>query len=168
MRLHNAMIALQSHLVLDRYGSEAVAFQRCIETKLEEIGDPNISWEMDSGDVGFVRGLAGVRREFLVVRHRKFGEYAVLFSARAHGTALHTAWLVMTSPRISSGLRRMVRRDDASESRLSIAAELDLFDCMDLEAFLGVTRLAFKYAVREVTGDKGNDDPLMLAFHASE
>jgi len=162
------MIAQQSHLVLDKYGSEAVEFHRSIETKLEEIGDPNISYEMDSADVGFVRGLAGVRREFLVVRHRKFGEYAVLISGKAHGTALHVAWMIMTSARLSSDLRRMVRRDDASASRFSIAAELDLFDCMDLEAFLGVARLAFKYAVREVTGDKGDDGSLMFAFHGSE
>jgi len=39
---------------------------------------------------------------------------------------------------------------------------------MDLEAFVGVARLAFKYAVRELTGDKGDDAPLMLALHASE
>jgi hypothetical protein len=162
------MIAQQSHLVLDKYGSEAVEFHRCIETKLEEISDPNISWEMDSADVGFVRGLAGVRRDFLVVRHRKFGEYAVLISAKAHGTALHVAWMIMTSPRLANDLRRMVRRDDASASRFSIAAELDLFDCMDLEAFLGLARLAFKYAVREVTGDKGDDGSLMFAFHGSE
>jgi len=168
MRLHTGMIAQQSHLVLDKYGSEAVEFHRCIETKLEEIGDPNISWEMDSADVGFVRGLAGVRRDFLVVRHRKFGEYAVLISARSHGTSLHVAWMIMTSARLSSDLRRMVRRDDASIPRFSIAADLDLFDCMDLEAFVGVARLAFKYAVRELTGDKGDDAPLMLALHASE
>ena len=168
MRLHNAMIAEQWHMVLDHYGSEAVEFHRCVETKLEEIGDPNIFCEVDSADVGFVRGLAGVRRDFLVVRHRKFREYAVLISARAHGTALHVAWLIMTSPRLANDLRRMVRRDEASGSRFAIAAELDLFDCIDLQAFVGVARLALKYAMREVTGDKGDDDPLMLAFHGSE
>ncbi|NNK49852.1 MAG: hypothetical protein HKP01_13340 [Gemmatimonadetes bacterium] len=168
MRLHNAMIAEQSHLVLDKYGTEAVEFHRCVETKLEEIGDQNITWGMDSADVGFVRGLTGVRRDFLVVRHQEFREYSVLISARAHRTALHVAWLIMTSPRLANDLQRVLRRDEASAPRFEVGAELDLFDCMDLQAFVGVARLALKYAVRELTGDRGNDDPLMLAFHGSK
>ena len=168
MKLHNAMIAEQAHMVLDNFGGEVVEFHRRVEAKLAEIGDQNISWRMDSADVGFLRALAGVRRHFLVVQHRKFGEYAVLISARAHGTALHVAWMIMTAPRLANDLRRVVRRDEASDPRFVVGAELDLFDCMDLQAFVGVSRLALKYAVREVTGDKGDDDPLMLAFHGSE
>ena len=132
MRLHNAMIAEQSHMVLDNFGGEVVEFHRRVEAKLEEIGDQDISWRMDSADVGFLRALAGVRRHFLVVQHRKFGEYAVLISAQAHGTALHVAWMIMTAPRLANDLRRVVRRDEASGPRFVVGAELDLFDCMDL------------------------------------
>ncbi len=168
MRLHNAMIAEQSNLILDNYGTEAVDFHRFVEMKLEEIGDQDISWSMTSADVSFLRGLAGVRHDFLVVRHRQFEEYAALISARAHGTALHVAWLIMTAPRLANDFRRLRRRDEASGPRFAIGAELDLFDCMGLQAFVGITRLALKYAVREVTKDNKEDDSLTLAFDALE
>lgn len=168
MRIHNAMVAEQSHVVLDRFGHEVVGFYRSVERKLEEIGDENVSCHMDSLESGLLRALTGGRRNYLVVEHRRFREYSVLISARSHGTALHLAWMIMTAPRLVNDLRRVLRKDSASGTRFEIGAELDLFDLVDMQAFVGITRLALKYAIREVTNDKTDPDSLLLTFDSTE
>ena len=50
------------------------------------------------------------------------------------------------------------------EARFDIGGELDVFDVMDLKAFIGITRLALKQAIRELT----DDDELVLELDAAE
>ena len=161
MKLRDYMIVDQSHTVLDGLGREAVGLHLAIERKLMSIAAPELSWHMETADTGFFRALSGKRRDILVIEHRRLREYAVLILPRAHGTVLHVAWMVLVTPRVVNDMRRAVRIDTDSESRFEIGAELDVFDVADLKAFAGITRLALKHAVRELTDDDADDEMLL-------
>jgi len=153
VKLRELLIAEQAHSVLDRVGREAVGLSLAVERHLRSIGDPAISWRMETAETGFLRALAGKRRDVLVVEHARLREYVVVISARAHGRVLHVAWMVLLTPRLAGDLRRLVRFEAEAGGRFDIGAELDVFDAMDLKAFLGITRLALRQAIREITDD---------------
>ena len=153
MRLHELMIADQAHSV-HGLGHEVVGLHLAVERRLRSFGDPEISWRMDTAETSFVRALAGKRRDMLVIEHSRLREYAVLISSRAHGRILHVAWMILVTPRLASDLRRVVRFEAEPGARFDIGAELDVFDVMDLKAFIGITRLALKQAIRELTDDE--------------
>jgi hypothetical protein len=148
------MIAEQAHSVLDAAGGEVVGLHLAVERHLRSIGDPAVAFRMETAETGFLRALAGKRRDVLVIRHARLREYVVLISARAHGRVLHVAWMVLLTPQLAGDLRRLVRFEVEAGARFDIGAELDVFDVMDLKAFLGITRLALRQAIREITDDK--------------
>jgi hypothetical protein len=124
---------------------------------------------METGDTGFFRAMLGKRRHFLRIEHGRFKEHVVLVSARSHGTALFVSWLLLAVPRLANDLQRALRPSADSESRFDIGAELDVLDAIDLNAFLAVTRLALRTAIRELTNvvdDEGND--MVLGVQGAE
>lgn len=158
MKLRDSWIPDQSHTVLDGLGDDTVAFYLAAERKLSAIGDPQICWQMQSGETGFFRALLGKRRDLLVINNKNFPEYNVLLAARAHGTALHVAWMVLIEPRLAKDLRRAIQVGAEPGTRFEIGSEMDAIDLMDLRAFLGVTRMVFKDAIRTLTDQEPDDD----------
>jgi hypothetical protein len=148
------MIADQAYTVIDGAGQEVVGLHLAVERHLRSIGDPDIFWRMETAETGFLRALAGKRRDVLVIEHARLREYVVLISARAHGRVLHVAWMVLLTPRLAGDLRRLVRFEAEPGTRFDIGAELDVFDVMDLKAFIAITRLALRQAIREITDDE--------------
>ena len=59
MKLDESMITEQSHMLLDGFGHEVVGLHLAIERRLRSIGDPEISWRMETAETGFFRALAG-------------------------------------------------------------------------------------------------------------
>ena len=149
------MIVEQNHRVIDRLGHEALGLQLSVERKLAAIGDPQISWREETAETGFFRALIGKRRDVLVIAHARLREYLVLIVCRAHGTVLHVGWMVVVTPRLANDLRRAVRLDVEPGTRFEVGGDLDLFDVMDLKAFIGTTRLALNHAIREVAERDG-------------
>jgi hypothetical protein len=162
MLIRDAWIPEQSHTVLDGLGGEVVGFHDAAERKLSAIGDPEISWRMETGETGFFRALLGKRRDLLVISHKNFPEYNVLLAARAHGTTLHVAWMLRVEPRLAKDLRRALRIDAEPGTRFEIGSEMDTIDLMDFRAFLGITRLVLKHAVRELTDREPDPDESSL------
>lgn len=154
MKLTELMITDQVHNVLDGVGREAVGLQLAVERRLRSIGDPDISFRMETAETGFLRALAGKRRDVMLIEHARLREYVVLISAQARGRALHVAWMFLLTPRVSSRLRRIVRFDVEPDERSEVGVQLDVFDVLDLKAFIGITRLALRQAIREITNDE--------------
>ena len=161
MKLHDSMIAEQAHTLLDGFGHEVVGLHLAVERKLKAIGAPHITWRMDTGETGFFRALAGKRRDLLVIEHERFCEFAVLISAHGLGKVLHVAWMVLVTARLASDVRRLFRFETEPGQRFEIGAELDVFDVMDLKAFIGISRLALRQAIRDVTDDETAAGALM-------
>jgi len=157
MRLYEAMIADQSCVLLDGLGQEAVGLFLAVERKLAAMAAPDVTWRMATADTGLVQAFLGKRRDLLVIEHRRLREYAVLISCRAYGAVLHVAWMVLVTPRLANDLHRALRFNTDRGSRFEIGAELDVFDVADLKAFIGITRLALRAAIRELTDDEPDD-----------
>ena len=160
MKLLESMTIEESHATLDGLGREGVGLYLTLERKLSSIGAPGISWRMDTAAAGFFSALAGKRRDVLVIEHAQFREYAVLIAAREHGTVLHVAWLLVVTPRLLNDLRRAVQIDTEPGVRFEIGAELRALELLDLKAFVGITKLGLKYAIRQLTDEEPNDEAL--------
>ena len=168
MKLRELMIADQTHTVIDGAGHDVVGLHLAVERRLRAIGDPEISWRMETAETGFLRALAGKRRDVLLITHSRLNEYVVLISARGHGRVLHVAWMILLTPRLSGDLQRLVRFEAEPGARFDIGAQLDLFDVLDLRAFVGVSRLALRQAIREVTDDQAGTEELMSEAEQQE
>lgn len=156
MKLRDYMIADQRSELLDGLGHEAVGLILGVEERLKGIGAPGLRWRMESVEHGLLRALMGKRRDFLVVESTEavLGEYKVLISARAVGTALHITWVLAATPRLGNDIRRAVSLGVDKESRYDIGSEMDLLDQWELDGFIRVTRLALKKAVADLTDDE--------------
>jgi hypothetical protein len=150
MKLHEMMIAEQFDTLLEGLGQEAVGLQLGVERRLAAIGAPGVSWGMESGETGFFRALAGRRRDLLCIDYHRLPEYRVLISARPFGSVLHVSWFLFVSPKIGKDIRRAFRLGAEPGKRFEVGAELDFFDLCDLNAFVGLTKLALRAAIREL------------------
>jgi hypothetical protein len=162
VKIQDCMISDQAYTLLDGLGQHEVGLHLAVERKLKAIGDPEITSTTASGETGFFRALFGKRRDLLVIRNSRFSEYAVLIAARAHGTALHVAWMVLVQPRLVRDVRRALQVDAEPGARFAIGAELDAIDLMDVRGFFAVTRLALKHAIRELTDQEPEEDDLYV------
>ncbi len=153
MKLSDHQIAEQSHQILEGLGDEALGLLAAVERNLAIVAAPDIAWEMQSVDTGFLRSLAGRRRDFLIVEHTKFKEYLVLIAARKFGTVLQASWLLVASPRLSNQAVRAMRLTADAKGRHDIGSELTVLQTMDLDAFIGITRLCFRKAIAEFIRD---------------
>ena len=161
MKLVEAMTAEQLHATLDGLGREEVGLPLAIERKLSSIGAPGINWRMDTAETGFLTALRGKRRDVLVIEHQRFREHTVLIAARAHGTVLHVAWLLMVAPRLLNDLRRAVQLDAEPGARFDIEAEMTPIELMDLKAFIGISKLALRHAIQQLS-DRDQDNANFL------
>src|SRR5262249_28935344 len=139
MKIHDGWITDQTHMILDGLGHEVVGFRMAVEQKLSAIGDPEISWRMESGETGFFRALTGKRRDLLVITNERFPEYNVILAARAHGCALHVAWMVLVEPKFAKDVRRALRAYPEPGTRFEIGSEMDAIDMLDFRAYLGIS-----------------------------
>jgi hypothetical protein len=151
MKLDDGMIAEQFDTLLEGLGQEAVGLHLAVERRLAALGAPGVSWGMESGDTGFIRALAGRRRDLLCIDYDRLPEYRVLISARPFGSLLQVSWFLFVSPRIGKDIRRALRVGAEPGKRFEVGAELDLFDLSDLNAFVGATKLELRAAIRELT-----------------
>ena len=157
MNIQKYTIAEQMNTLLDGLGDEEVGLYSAVERKLAAIAAPDVTWRTETGDTGFLRALVGRRRYQLQIEHARFTEYVVVVSARTYGTVLHVSWLLLAAPRLLNDIRRTLRLGADRESRFDIGAELDDFDILDLEAFVAVTRLALRTAIRELSDVAGDE-----------
>jgi len=158
MNIKDYMIADSSNTLLDAVGHEFVGLYDAVERKLKAVGAPEVMWRMETGETSFLRALCGKRRDFLWIEHARLREHVVLIGAHRYGTALHVSWLLLARPRLVNDIRRALNVDANGESRFDIGAELDVFDTLDLDAFLAVTRLALRTAMRELVNTDREED----------
>lgn len=160
MKLHEMMIAEQSDTLLEGRGQEAVGLQLAVERRLAAIGAAGVSWGMESGETGFFRALTGKRRDLLCIDFDRLPEHRVLIAARPFGTALHVTWCLFVSARFGKDIRRALRLGAEPGTRFDVGSELDLFDLFDLNAFVAVTKLALRGAVRELVDSEDENRDL--------
>ena len=160
MKLSGRFIVEQQHAVINHLGHEVVGLWLAVERNLHSVGDPQISWRMESSELGWVRSLlqASSRRDVLVVSHSRFREFSVAIFSRAHGRALHVSRTIYARPRFVNDLRRSLRLRSETATRYEIGGELDLHSVMDLRAFTNITRIILNEAIRDLTGQQFEEE----------
>lgn len=121
-----------------------------IQRKLAAYEVPGLSWKEESASTGFLKGLMGKRRDFLVVRSEQFPEWLVCIGARDYGRFLNIVWYLTTSPKFLNKMR------SAAAGEL-LVDELDVFDQQDVNAFASVTRMATVTATEEFAEQRNLD-----------
>ena len=106
------------------------------ETLITESKAPLIKMEKKAVSPGFIRGLLGVAREFLVItdhENNKLKQYQIFINARNYGNNLDIAWYLTYKPSIWQSIMSLMPFISLIPKTLS---DLDLFDQQDLRAYV--------------------------------
>jgi hypothetical protein len=162
------MVTLKEGKILDHW---ATMLEQChghdeellrkVEKHLEAFQAPGVSWKRESVSPGWLKGLRGKRRDFLLLTHAQFGDYLMCVGARDYGTTLDVSWHLL-----ASGKRAVMAALATSSSAGAIAAgvwakltrrALDVFDQQDLTAYVTIGHRAVLHAVDDLMGEQHLD-----------
>ncbi|MCP3995096.1 MAG: hypothetical protein GY722_08520 [bacterium] len=121
---------------------EGPGLLQAIQDKLGSFQAPGLSWKEEAASTGFLKGMMGKRRNFLVIRNEQFKEWLVCVSAQDYGAFLNVVWYMTTSPKFMNKVR-------SAGSGFIAVDSLDVFDQQDVEAYSSVTRMAVTAATEE-------------------
>ncbi len=169
----------------------AEAVLRNMEANLREAQAPEVTFERTSVAPGrsfilpgWVKGIIGKRRDFLVVRSGRFPRHLVVLNARDYGTLLDTSWYYLVQPVIPTMLLfgllvalvllwQLVSLNAAITGailalpglwflRLRRGRALDVFDEMDISAYLGVAQDAAEQAIDALSREEKIESSRLL------
>ena len=135
LTLKDAKIVQKWTTMLPNCAGEGSGIIQKVQAALKTVEAPGISWKEESASTGFLKGMMGKRRDFLVIRNEKFPEWLVCVGAQDYGKYLHVVWYLTAAPRLLNKMR------GAAAGEL-LVDELDVFDQQDVEAYASVTRMA--------------------------
>jgi len=124
---------------------------RAVERNLDAAKPPGVTWKRESVAPGWLKGLFGKRRDFLLVSNERFDEYLVCVNARDYGTYLDVAWYFTVAPKLLSKIAAIAPGGGW------LQRELDIFDSQDLGSYRAVTRVAVIEAVEALTEERKID-----------
>lgn len=149
--LKEAKILEQWAVVLERCQGEEEALLRSIEDNLKSFETPGMTWSRETVSPGWLKGLFGKKRDFLIVTHERFDDYTFYVYARDYGTLLDVSWFLAGSTK-----NPIVKAVENAAGYIPGSAifRLDVFDQQDLRAYAMVGKLAVQKAVEELRARK--------------
>lgn len=148
------MVTLKEGKILESWSGliadcrdEDESFFQSVERQLEQFEAPCVIWRRETVAPGWVKGLMGKRRDFVIVEHEQFVDFTFYISARPYGTLLSLCWYLAAAPR--SPLVKLAAHavDNLPGSALF---GLDLFDLEDLRSYVTVGHRAVRKAVEDL------------------
>ncbi len=148
--------------LLDGCSGHAEAIFQKVEAHLKAYNAPGLSWERESAAPGWIKGLLGKRRDYIILTHERFKDHLMAINARDYGTALDVVWYLVVGPR---GLRFWLRLWVLTFLTigfylLRVRVEprgFDVFDQQDFDAYVEVGRRSVIYAVEELMRERDMD-----------
>jgi hypothetical protein len=131
---------------------------QAVEGNLKAAEAPGVSWRRESVSPGWLKGLFGKRRDFLLVTHGRFDDYLMCVGARDYGTSLDVSWYLTGSTK--SALVRAVAEVPGVGVAAGIYAglkSLDVFDQQDLTAYVTVGHRSVRTAVEQLMVERKLD-----------
>ena len=150
MNLKDGKIVREWSTLLPECQAEAPGLVEAIKGKLAAYEAPGLSWKEESASTGFLKGMMGKRRDFLIVRSEQFPEWLVCIGAKDYGRFLNVVWYFTTSPKFLNKMRSAAAGD-------IFVDDLDVFDQQDVNAFAAVTRMATVTATEELAKKRDLD-----------
>jgi hypothetical protein len=152
------MVTLKDGKILDKWSTmifwcqgEEEGFLRAVEANLAAWQAPGVFWKRETVSPGWLKGLMGKRRDFLLVSHERFDDYTFFVSARDYGTSLDISWYLAASQK--NALAKLA----VSYVPGSALFNLDVFDQQDLTAYVTVGHRAVRMAVEDLLQKKHLD-----------
>ncbi len=109
-----------------------------VEGRIRAQEAPGVATKRESVAPGWIKGLFGKRRDYLIVTNERFDEFMLCVGARDYGKNLDIAWYLTASPKLFG---KSVAAGDV---------DLDVFDKQDLRAYVTIAHHAVLDAVEDV------------------
>lgn len=159
------MVTLKDGKILDKWSTmltncrgEEEGLVRAVEANLAAFEAPGVSWTRETVSPGWLKGLMGKKRDFLLVSHERFDDYTFFVSARDYGTSLDVSWYLATSPKGAMGKVIQQAANLVPGSAIFGALfSMDVFDQQDLNAYVTVGHRAVRKAVEDLLKKKNLD-----------
>lgn len=148
------MVTLKEGKILDNWATmlehchgEEEGLLRAVEANLSAFQAPGVTWSRETVSPGWLKGLFGKKRDFLIVTHERFDDYTFFVSARDYGTSLDISWYLAGSTK-----NPLVKLASQAAGYIPGSAifNLDVFDQQDLRAYVTVGHRAVRKAVEEL------------------
>ncbi len=154
------MITLTEGKIIDQWSTmiaqchgHSEALLQGVEANLKASeAPPGVNWKRESVAPGWLKGLFGKRRDFLLVSNERFDDYLMCIGARDYGTALDVSWYLTGSAKSA-----VVKALSQAGGGLFIALPLDVFDPQDLAAYVTVGHHAMLKAVEDLMRERKLD-----------
>ncbi len=152
------MITLKEGKILDQWSTlmeqcqgHAEGLLQAVESNLKRHEAPGVTWKRESVAPGWLKGLFGKRRDYLLLTHERFDDYLMCVGARDYGTNLDVSWY------LTGSTKSVLVRALAQVPGVGVAAgmygllhSLDVFDQQDLTAYVTVGHHSVLDAVEEL------------------
>jgi hypothetical protein len=136
--------------LLDHCQGEDEGIFRLVAETLRDYRAPGVTWSRQSVVTGFWKGLAGKRRDFVVVRNQRFRDYLIAIGARDYGSSLDVSWYLLESAHgIVVRILAKVPFVGMILRALGLYGDLDVFDQQDLRAWVTVGHRSVRKSVGE-------------------
>lgn len=145
------MVTLKDGKIIDSWATlleqcqgEEEGLLRAVKDHLDTFQAPGVSANRDTVAPGWLKGLFGKKREFLIVTHERFDDYTFFVSARDYGTCLDVSWYLAGSTK-----NTLVKLATQAVGYIPGSAlfNLDVFDQQDLRAYVTVGHRAVRKAI---------------------
>lgn len=152
------MITLKEGKIIDQWSTlieqcqgHGEALLQAVEKNLARHQPPGVSWNRESVAPGWLKGLFGKRRDYLLLTHERFADYLMCVGARDYGTNLDVSWYLTasTASALIKGLAGIPGVGIAAGMFAGLQA-LDVFDQQDLMAYVTVGHHSVLQAVQEL------------------
>ena len=159
------MITLKEGKIIDQWSTLIEQCQghgegllQSVEANLRSSEAPGVSWKRESVAPGWLKGLLGKRRDYLLLTHERFDDYLMCVGARDYGTALDVSWYLTGSTK-SALVKALAQVPGVGVAAGMYAAlqSLDVFDQQDLTAYVTIGHHAVIKAVEELMRQRNLD-----------
>ncbi len=148
------MVTLKDAKIVESWGTmlegcqgEDESLFRAVEVYLEESKAPGVTWKRETVSPGWLKGLMGKKRDFLLIEHERFDDYSLFVSVRDYGRHLDVNWYLAASQK-----NPLVKLATQAAGYIPGSAifNLDVFDQEDLRAYGRLGAHAVRQAVKRV------------------
>lgn len=137
--------------ILEECNGEGEGLLQAVEAHLTRLHPPDAAWRRESIAPNAVKGLAGKRRDGLVVANARFRDHLLCVFARDYGATLNVCWHLSGSTRgLILALLARIPILNRLLNLLGILRNPDVFDLQDLKAWTTVVHEAVRSAVEEI------------------
>lgn len=155
-------VTLKDEKIIDRWSmilkdgqEKAEQIYQDTENFIKESRAPGIRIERTKVKTGWLKGLLGKEREYMMVSNEALGDYRMFIGARDYGNNLDISWFLTCEPGFFKKRLSNVLTSGASDKALSLS--LDIFLQQDLNAYATVVHHCLQDAIGKLMSGMGQD-----------